>query len=130
MKSMFNSAPFARFDLGRHVLGQQTAFSITDYLSKVGLDSGDIDKIQDKEFRDKYREEYNKCNEKGLTTVDGLACLGALGVKVYAKLQEEETKPAAILVARPAASQFPWIPVTIGGVAAAGLVYYLATRGK
>lgn len=136
MKSLFSNQQFARFDLGRHMLSQgvtaapQTVFSIEDYLNKVGLDSGDIDKIQDKQVRDEFKAEYDRCKEKGLTSTDGLTCLAALGVKVYQKLQEEESQPLATVPIARSEESFPWIPVTLGVVAAGGLVYFLATRGK
>jgi hypothetical protein len=136
MRSLFSVAQFKRFDLGHHVLGQrvtaapQSAFSITDYLNKVGLDAGDIDKIQDPKFKEEAKADYEKCKTKGLDTAEGLACIAALGVKVYAKLKEEESRPAAPVVVSKPQESFPWIPVGLGVVAAGGLVYFLATRGK
>jgi hypothetical protein len=132
MQTFFNGAPFARFELGRHVLSQQTAFSITDYLSKIGLTPADIDKVQDPKFREEYKAEYQKCKDKGLDSGEGIACLGILAAKVYAQLKMEENKPVqtAVPMQQPKPSEFPWIPVAIGGVAAVGLVYFLATRGK
>jgi hypothetical protein len=139
MRSLFSSAPFTRFDLGAHALSQavtggapQTAFSLTDYLDKVGLDAGDIDKVQDPKVRAEFKADYEKCKTKGLDSLEGIACLGVLAVKVYAKLKEEGEKPPPPMpvVATQKASSFPWIPVAIGGVAAAGLIVYLATKGK
>lgn len=138
MRSLFTNAPFTRFDLGSHVLSQavgvgpQTAFSaVSDILSKVGLDPSDISKIQDPKFRAEYNDEYERCKSKGLDSIEGIGCLAALGAKVYAKLSEEEKKPyTPIAVQRPKESGIPWVPIAIGGVAAAGLIYYLATKGK
>lgn len=144
MNSMFSNAAFSRFDLGSHVRakaaglpratlaqGIPSAFAITDYLSKIGLDPAEIDKISDPAFRAQYKEEYAKCQEKGLTTSAGLGCLAALGVKVYAKLQEEESRPAATMpLPQAQKSEFPIIPVAIAGAGVLGLVYYLATKGS
>lgn len=131
MKTLFANAPFAKFDLGTHAMGQATAFSVTDYLSKVGLDAADIDKINDPTFRAQYKEEYAACQAKGLDSIEGLTCIAALGAKVYAKLAEQEKAvPTTLVAPRPQTSEFPWVPVALGGAAAAGLIYFLATRGK
>lgn len=130
MRSLFNSAPFAKFDLGRHALSQQGAYSLTDLLDNVGLEPSDIDKIQDKKFRDETKADYDKCRAKGLDTTEGLACLAVVAGKVYAQLKLEREpayKPPVVL---PQQSEFPWVPVALGGALAAGLVYFLATRGK
>lgn len=141
MNSMFSNAAFSRFDLGSHVRakaaglprvtlaqGVPSAYSVTDYLSKIGLDPSEIDKISDPAFRAQYKEEYARCQEKGLTSTAGLGCLAALGVKVYAKLQEEESKPAATMPLPSQKSEFPIIPVAVGTAGILGLVYYLATK--
>lgn len=144
MNSMFSNAAFSRFDLGSHVRakaaglpratlaqGIPSAYSITDYLAKVGLDPAEIDKISDPAFRAQYKDEYAKCQEKGLTSTAGLGCLAALGVKVYAKLQEEEKKPAGTMsLPQSQKSEFPIIPVAIGAAGVLGLIYYLVTKGN
>lgn len=135
MRSLFNSVPFQRFDLGRHalsqaiVVGPESAYSVNSILSKIGLDPSDIDKVSDPTVRAQFKAEYEKCQGKGLDSIEGIGCLAALGAKVYAKLQEDQKAPVAKLpVQQP--TEFPWIPVLIGTAAAAGLIYFLATKGK
>ena len=135
MRSMFMSAQFSRFDLGRHVLSQpvtvapQSAYAL-DFLKSVGLDPSDIEKIQDPTVRAAFKADYQRCVEKGLDSLTGIACLAELGAKVYAKLNEQKAAPPIQYQPVQPASEFPWIPVLIGLVAAGGLVYFLATKGK
>lgn len=141
MRSTFTMAPFAKFDLGTHALrasskgmqaafiGQPQAFAVSDWLERIGLDPADIDKISDTTVRAQLKAEYEKCQGMGLTSADGLACLAKLGADVYLKLQEQEKAPVpTVRPTTPAASDFPIVPVAIAGVAALGLIYYLATR--
>jgi len=136
MRSMFMSAQFQRFDLGKHalsqavVMGPQSAFALNDILGKVGLDPSDIDKIEDPAVRADLKASYQRCVDKGLDSIGGITCLAELGAKVYAKLNEQKAAPPIQYQPVQPASTFPWIPVTIGLVAAAGLVYFLATKGK
>lgn len=134
MRSYFSNASFARFDLGSHILrspglaqASAQAFAIPDWLSKLGYDPADIDKIADSKFRDEYKAEFERCKEKD--SIEGAACMVALAAKVYAKLQEEEKRPYVPVKTVPK-SDFPYIPVAIGGLVALGLIYFLATKGK
>lgn len=140
MRSAFIGAPFSRFDLGAHALrsssrglsqstfaSPQTVFGAFDFLSKAGLSSEDIDKIADPKIRAEIKAEFERCQSK--ESVESLGCLVALGLRVKDILDEEVNAPPASPIRQPApTSTFPIVPVAIAGVAALGLVYYLATK--
>lgn len=135
MRSMFVGVPFVRFDLGRHALvsrlpglklGQnQTVFALDDYLSK-------IEGIADSGERDRLKKKYEECKAKDLTSTEGVGCLAALAVEVYDVLKNQDSStplppPAPV---PPPAKEFPIVPVAIAVVAAGGLIWFLASRGK
>ncbi len=138
MRSAFMAAPFSRFDLGAHALrsssrglsqsAAQTVFSLSDWLGKLGLSSADIDKIADPKIREEIKLEFETCQTK--ESLESIGCLSALALKVKGILDDESNKaaPAPIVQPAPSSSTFPVIPVAIAGMAALGLVYYLATK--
>ena len=84
MRSMFNAAPFTRFDLGRHILGGGLAqrlgqqmpsiYALEDYAQK-------IEGLTDTKTKEELREQYKECRDKEGTAQ--LACYAVLGAKVY-----------------------------------------------
>lgn len=133
MRSVFVSAPFTRFDLGTHILAgrPQMGFSFKDLLPGVGLTPGDIDKIQDPAVRADFKTAYERCQGFGLDSAKGIACLAELAAKVYAKLESQGNAPLTpIAPVQQPASSLPIIPIAIAVLAAGGLVWFLATKGK
>lgn len=136
MRSMFVNAPFSRFDLGRHALGgglglprirlgQESAYALEDYLQK-------IENISDKETRDRLKKKYEDCQAKDDTTAQAV-CYLALANDIYQASKEEESKgkiPALPVQPQQPASSFPIVPVAIAGLAAAGLIWFLVSKGK
>jgi hypothetical protein len=137
MRSMFSVAPFSRFDLGRHVLrgglgapraymGQQfpSIYALEDYAQK-------IEGLTDTATKDKLRAQYKECKEKEGTSQ--IACYAILGAQVYDALKNEgrdtELPPPIVRPQQPA-SEFPYLPVGLAVLGAAGLIYFLATQGK
>lgn len=129
MRSLFVNAPFSRFDLGRHALSGGAGLArvrmgaLEDYLQR-------IENVADKETRDKLKKKYEECQEK-----DGIAqatCYVALTAEIYAASKQDSSKPPSTLPVQPPQqpSSFPFVPVAIAGVAALGLIYFLATKGK
>lgn len=139
MRSMFVSAPFSRYDLGRHALSrglgfsrpglgqnQATVFALEDYLAK-------IENIADKETRDLLKANYEDCKKKDLESAAGIACLVSLGTDVYAALRnQDEAVPRPPVMAPPPApaSSIPIIPIALAALGAGALIWFLATRGK
>lgn len=135
MRSVFVNSSFSRFDLGTHILSRglnpQMGFSFKDLLPGVGLSPSDIDKIQDPAVRAEFKTAYQRCEAKGLDSVQGIGCLAELAAKVYAKLNEQATLPITpIKATNVPTDSFPIVPVAIAGLAAAALIWFLATRGK
>lgn len=136
MRSVFvNSAFFRRFDLGTHVLAggraPQMGFSFKDLLPGTGLDASDIDKIKDPAVRDQFKTAYQRCQGFGLDSVKGIACLAELGAKVYATISSQDNLPITpIKPVTPTDTSLPIIPIAIALLAAGGLVWFLATKGK
>lgn len=133
MRSVFvNSAFFRRYDLGTHILsgGPQLGFSFKDLLPGVGLSPSDIDKIKDHAVRDEFKTAYQRCQGFGLDSVKGIACLAELGAKVYAKLSEQDKLPITPIKPVVPQESLPIIPIVIAVIAAGGLVWFLATKGK
>lgn len=134
MRSVFvNSAFFRRFDLGTHILSSpQMGFSFKDLLPAVGLTPADIAKIEDPAVRAEFKTAYERCQGLGLDSTKGIICLAELGAKVYAKL-EEQKKTGPITPITPlsqSTSSLPIVPIAIAVIAAGGLVWFLATKGK
>lgn len=134
MRSMFISAPFSRFDLGRHVLrlgsplasmGQESLYALEDYAQK-------IEGLTDTETKNMLREQYRECRDKEGTAQ--VACYAVLGAQVYEALKNEgkETAlpPPTMLPPRPVDSGFPILPVGLAVLGAGALIYFLATMGK
>lgn len=132
MRSLFSSAPFTRFDLGNHVLSlkPQLGFSFKDIISQAGFDESDIRKIQDPAAREEFKAALERCKSKGLETTQGIVCMAELSAKVYAKLQEQDKMPLTPIQPVQQPSSFPIVPVMIAALAAGGLVWFLATKGK
>lgn len=137
MRSMFNVAPFSRFDLGRHVLrggigaprlsmGQQfpSIYALEDYAEK-------IEGLTDTETKNRLRAQYKECREK--EGASQIACYAILGAQVYDALKSEgreSTLPPPIVAPQQPAPSFPIIPVVLAVLGAGGLIYFLATQGK
>lgn len=136
MRSLFNAAPFSRFDLGRHILrgglaaprlGQQmpSIYALEDYAQK-------IEGLTDAAVKEELRKQYAECREKEGTSQ--IACYAILGAKVYDALKNEGREstlpPPPVMTSRPAASEFPVIPVVLAVAGAGALIYFLATMGK
>lgn len=134
MRSLFNAAPFSRFDLGRHILrgglaprlGQQmpSIYALEDYAQK-------IDGLTDTKVKEELRKQYAECREKEGTSQ--IACYAILGAKVYDALKNEgreSTLPPPVMTAQPKPSEFPIIPVVLAVAGAGALIYFLATMGK
>lgn len=123
---MFGGAPFERgfapFRLAQ-VRRPEAVFALEDYLDR-------IEGIADQKTRDALKAKYEECKKEGLESAKGLACLAALAVEIGNALKEKpEAAPALPPPApRPAEGGFPVLPVAIGGLLAAGLVVFLATR--
>lgn len=138
MNSLFVSAPFVRFDLGRHVvtrdiglpkvsLGQpqQMAFSLEDYVS-------DIAKVNDSATRDRLKAKYEECKAKDLTSTEGVTCIAALAADIYVVLKNQggTSAPAPVLPPPTPPSEFPIVPVALAVLGAGALIYFLAKKGK
>jgi hypothetical protein len=137
MRSMFNSAPFSRFDLGRHAfrdgfglprlsLGQApSAYAVEDY-------AGKIEGLTDSTVKAKLKAQYAECKDK--TGLAEIACYAVLGADVVAALKNQSTPstappPLPVAVSQPA-QEFPIIPIAIAVLGAGALIYFLATQGK
>jgi hypothetical protein len=135
MRSLFNAAPFSRFDLGRHILrgglgaprlGQQmpSIYALEDYAQK-------IEGLTDTKVKEDLRKQYAECRDKEGTSQ--IACYAILGAKVYEALKNEgreSTLPPPVMTAQPKAPEFPIIPVVLAVAGAGALIYFLATMGK
>lgn len=133
MRSMFVNAAFSRYDLGRHALGggiglprlrlgQQAAYSVTDYVQR-------IEGVADSATRDKLKAEYQDCQTKSGTAE--IVCYAKLAADIYAagsSGSSPATLPPPIPQAQP--SSFPLIPVLVATLGAAALIYFLVSRGK
>lgn len=133
MRSMFVNASFSRYDLGRHALGagiglpmlrlgQQSAYSVTDYVQK-------IEGIADPATKDKLKADYQDCQTKSGTAE--IICYAKLAADIYAAGGKSTTPaplPAPIPQAQP--SSFPIIPVLIATLGAGALIWFLVSRGK
>lgn len=150
MRSIFVNPPYGRYDMGRFVMAarhptmpielgqrQETAYSLVDdILEAVGLGESDIVSLIDAlpiANRGVYKDKLEECKKLGLTSSAGAACIYALfrelkDVVEGEKRPEAPRPPAVQPVTRPAPAAFPLLPVALGGLAAAGLVYFLATR--
>jgi hypothetical protein len=138
MRSVFvNSAFFRRFDLGTHILSggraPQMGFSFKDLLPAVGLTPADIAKVEDPAVRADFKTAYERCQTMGLDSTKGIVCLAELGAKVYAAISAQGKAPITpVTPIAPASStgSLPIIPIAIAVIAAGGLVWFLATKGK
>jgi hypothetical protein len=148
MRSIFEAAPYGRYDLGRY--GLPTAHpSLAVRVRKLGQDASDVGgligaiddllKLVPDELLGKYEAEKQRC--RNLLEAGGIVGLAAGGRCLYSLFQElkdvvEGEGGAAPVPARspalprPASSGFPILPVAIAGVAAVGLVAVLLTVGK
>lgn len=126
MKTMWNNSAFSRFDLASHALSgpgttRPSMGALADYIDR-------IQKVADSKTRDALQKKWTECEAKGVDSIEGLACLAALGLEIDRILK---TQPATPVVPPPApASSFPIIPVAIGSVAAIGLILLLVRKGK
>lgn len=136
MRSMFGAPPFSRFDLGHHALGNglglrqltlaqapPAVYALEDVLSQIV-------KVADAETRRQLEAKYQSCKEKGLTTAEGIGCLASLTADIVKALENQGKLPVKPPLPPPAPTSFPIIPVAIAVLAAGGLIWFLATRGK
>lgn len=145
MRTLFVNPPYGRYDMGRFVFPaphptlsvklaqapRAEAFAIQDYLNRLGLDPSDIDRIADTETRDELKAKFEECRSETDTTKQ-LTCFAGLAARVYSILDEERRRPEAGPPAPPPPKPengFPIVPVAIGAVAAAGLIYFIVSRG-
>lgn len=136
MQSMFGAPPFSRFDLGRHAWGNgiglrqltlaqgpPAAYALEDILAQIA-------KIADAETRRQLEMRYQSCKEKDLLTPEGIGCLASLTADLVKAIQTQGKLPIKPLLPPPAPMAFPIIPVAIAVLAAGGLIWFLATRGR
>lgn len=134
MRSMFVSAPFSRFDLGRYAfrggmglprvgLGQASAYALEDYFQK-------IENITDKETRDKLKTKLKECQDKEGTAQ--AICFVSLANDIYQASRRDSSTPVPLpaVVPQSKVSSFPILPVAVATLAAAGLIWFLVSRGK
>jgi hypothetical protein len=128
MRSMFVSAPFTRYDLGRQALsgGQglprvQLGIS-ADYLK-------DIANVSDADSRAKLKAQYDDCNGKSGTSQ--IVCFASLAASIYKESQNSApTSALTPVLPPPPASSFPVIPVLVATLGAGALIWFLVSRGK
>jgi hypothetical protein len=144
MKTIFNNQPFGNYDMGRYfasipndgarVMGQpETAFSaISDVFKALGIEEMDIVRLIDAmpvAQQGPYRAKLEECRKMGYTSILGARCVYDL-FQDLKDVAEGKKQPAPVLVqpiARPEPS-FPLIPVALGTLAAAGIVWFIASR--
>lgn len=124
MRSMWSTAAFSRFDLGSHALAgpQPSLGALSDYIKK-------IQEVADAKTRDALQKKWEECEAKGIDSLEGLACLTALGLEIDRILKSQPAKAPTLPPPAPESS-FPILPVAIGGVAAIGLIILLTRKGK
>lgn len=137
MRSMFQAAPFSRFDLGRHAfrgglglprlsMGQTAAYSVTDVAK-------DIEGLTDSTTRAKLKDKLKECQDKD--GISQIVCYTALTAQVYEALKGEGKSsttplPPPVIQQQAPQSSFPIIPVVLAVLGAGGLIYFLATQGS
>jgi hypothetical protein len=148
MRSIFEAAPYGRYDLGRY--GRPTAHpALAVRVRKLGQDASDVGgligaiddllKYVPDELLGKYEAEKQRC--RSLLEAGGIVGLATGGRCLYNLFQELKDLvggeggaapvPARRPTLRPSApSGFPILPVAIAGVAAVGLIAVLLTIGK
>lgn len=144
MKTIFNNPPFGRYDMGRYftsipykgtrVLGQQeTAFpTISDIFKALGIEELDIVRLIDAlpvENRGPYRAKLDECRKMEYTSILGARCLYDLFQELKDVAEgKKQPAPAPVQPLARTEPSFPLIPVALGTLAAAGLVWFIATR--
>lgn len=146
MRTIFVNAPYGRYDMGRYGfparhptlpirLGQRREYAfniVEDVLQAVGIDESDVTRLIDSlpiANQGAYRDKLAGCRAMGYTTVPGAKCLYDLFQELKDVLENKRPAAAPVPVLRPQPSGgFPILPVALGGLAAAALVYVLATR--
>lgn len=145
MKTIFSNPPFGRYDMGRYfasipydgarVMGQQeTAFSvISDLFQALGIEELDIVRLIDAlpiSQQGPYRAKLDECKKMGYTSILGIRCVYDLFQELKDVAEgKKQPAPAPIQpIARPVTPSFPIVPVALGTLAAAGLVWFIATR--
>jgi len=136
MRSMFGAPPFSRFDLGRHAWGNgiglrqltlaqgsPAVYALEDILAQIA-------KITDAETRRQLEMRYQSCKDKDLLTPEGIGCLASLTADIVKALENQGRLPVKPPPPPPAPAPFPIIPVAIAVLAAGGLIWFLATRGR
>lgn len=132
MRTIFAHQPFGRFEVGSAAFGlsqaapPETAFALEDYLRR-------IEALADEKTREELKAKYEECKAEE-DDARQLACYGALAARLATAVTRPEERPGAAPPAQPPAPRppeaaFPILPVAIGGLALAGLVVFLATRG-
>lgn len=145
MKTIFNNPPLGRYDMGRflspvlfdgtRVMGQrEQAFSvISDIFKALGIEEMDIIRLIDAmpvAQQGPYRAKLEECRKIGYTSILGARCVYDLFQELKDAAEGKRpagTTPSMQPVPRPESS-FPIIPVALGTLAAAGLVWFITTR--
>ncbi len=129
MRSMFVSAPFSRYDLGREALGNGNGGGLPRL--SLGVSSGLI-----KDFtnlfsnKDKLKSKEKDCESKSGT--DKIICYGTLASEAYKDTQDSGNTTTNLQPIAPVqpASSFPIIPVVVATLGAGALIWFLVSRGK
>lgn len=145
MRTIFSNPPFGRYDMGRYsvpvrydgtqAMGQgETAFSvISDAFKALGIEELDIVRLIDAlpvENRGPYRAKLDECKKMGYTSILGARCVYDLfqDLKDVAEGKKQPMQAPVQPVVRPVTPSFPIVPVAFGTLAAAGLIWFIATR--
>lgn len=130
MRSMFVSAAFSRYDLGRDVLTGGSS------LPRLRLGAGSpalltqIEALASSTDKTALRKKYDDCQAKSGTAE--IVCYAGLAADVYAAGSSPTpapTTPMPLPQPQPASS-FPIVPVLIATLGAGALIYFLVSRGK
>lgn len=128
MRSMFVSAPFSRYDLGREALSGGVGLPRVH----LGISSDyikDIENVSSADSRAKLKTKYDECDAKSGTTQ--IICFAQLARDIYKESQTGSTStPPLAPVAPPPQSSFPIIPVALATLGAGALIWFLVSRGK
>lgn len=127
---VFGGRSFQPFSLAQARAPEQAFSVVGDILEAIGVSEDDINDLLakvPKETLGAYQKRFEECRAMGVTTAKGAACMYDL----YQDMKKDvDGKPAAPPPPppRPPEAGFPILPVAIGGLAAAALVVFLATR--
>lgn len=129
MKSIFDNAPYGRYDMHRYgypamhptagISKRMGQGVISDVLQALGISEGDVTGLLNAlplEKQGAYKIALDECKAKGVTTVAGAKCLYDLYQQIKDDVEGNKDNPTTTPVVAPASSSFPIIPVAIGVV--------------